>query len=82
MSRPFPDVPLDVTVLKYRLEDSQRQAKVDHALRQAGVSRQGWLSRRSGWLLCQMGRRLVAVGGRLKQYGVPQAMPSGALQDA
>jgi hypothetical protein len=75
MSSPFPDVPLDATMMKLRVEDTRHKAELSRALRQAGVVRQPWLARRSGYVLCQVGRKLVDVGERLKRYDVPRAMP-------
>jgi hypothetical protein len=77
MSCPFPDVPLEPTMMKLRVEDTRRQAEVSHALRHGGVVRQGWLTRRSCRMLCLFGRKLVDVGERLKQSDVPQAIPAG-----
>jgi hypothetical protein len=81
MSRPFPDVPLEATMMKLRVEDTRRQAEVSYALRHAGVERQRWLTRQSCHVLCQLGRKLVEMGERLKQFDVPQAIPAGGLQD-
>lgn len=81
MSCPFPDVPLEATMMKLRVEDTRRQAEENHALRHAGVVRQRWLTWQSRHVLCQLGRKLVEMGERLKQFDVPQAIPSGGLQD-
>jgi hypothetical protein len=77
MSRPFPDVPLEATMMKMRVEDTRRQAEMSHALRGAGIVRQRWLARRSCHVLCLLGRKLVEVGERLKQFEVVPALPSG-----
>jgi hypothetical protein len=81
MSCPFPDVPLDATMMKLRVEDTRRQAEESHALRHARVVRQRRLTRWSCQVLGLLGRTLVDVGERLKQFDVPQAIPSGGLQD-
>jgi hypothetical protein len=81
MSCPFPDVPLEATMMKLRVEDTRRQAEESRALRHARVVRQRWLTRRSCHMLCLLGRKLVDVGERLKQFDVPQAIPAGGLQD-
>lgn len=81
MSHPFPDIPLEATMMKLRVDDTRRKAEVSHALRQAGVLGQGWLARRSCHALCQLGRWLVDVGERLKQLDVPQPIPAGGLWD-
>lgn len=80
MSRPFPDVPLEATMMKLRVEDTRLQAEVNHALHNAGIVRQRWLTRRSCHMLCRFGCRLVDVGERLKQFDAPQAIPAGGLQ--
>ena len=81
MSRSFPDVPLEATMMKLRVEDTRRQAEASHALHHAGIVRQRWLARRSCHMLCRLGRKLVDVGEQLKQFDVPQAIPAGGLQD-
>lgn len=62
-------------MMRVRAEEEQRRAEFRTLLRQAGIERQGWLSRPSGWLLCQLGRLLVALGERLKRYGRPESLP-------
>jgi hypothetical protein len=67
-------------MMKLRVEDTRRQAEMSRALRDAGVVRQPWLTRRSCRVLCQLGRKLVTVGERLKQFDVPPASGWG-MQD-
>jgi hypothetical protein len=81
MSRTLPDVPLEATMMKLRVEDTRLRAEVNHALHNAGIVRQRWLTQRSCRMLCRLGRRLVDVGEQLKQYDVPQAIPAGGLQE-
>ncbi len=81
MSRPFPDIPLEATMMKLRVDDARRQAEASHALRQAGVVEQGWLTRQSSHVLCRLGAWLVDVGERLEHIGMPQAIPARRLQD-
>ena len=77
MSRPFPDVPLEATMMKMRAEDTRRQAEERHVLRHAGVVRQRWLTWQSRHVLCQLGLKLMEMGERLKQFDVPPALPAG-----
>ena len=81
MSRPFPEVPLEATMMKLRVEDTRLQAEENHALHNAGIVRQRWLTRQSCHMLCRLGRKLVDVGAQLKQFDVPQAIPAGGLQE-
>lgn len=59
-------------LIELRVEEALRAAERNRLLREAGIQRQGWLSRQGCWLLCQLGRLLVALGQRLqKRFQVP-----------
>ena len=68
-------------MMKLRVEDTRLQAEVNHALHNAGIVRQRWLTRQICQMLCRLGRKLVDVGEQLKQFDVPQAIPAGGLQE-
>jgi len=59
-------------LMEMRVEEALRAAELHRLLREAGIQRQGWLSRPGCWLLYQLGRLLVALGQRLqKRFQVP-----------
>lgn len=59
-------------LIELRVEEALRAAERNRLLREAGIQRQGWLSRQGCWLLCQLGRLLVALGQLLqKRFQVP-----------
>jgi hypothetical protein len=59
-------------LMEMRVEEALCEAEVARWLREAGVHRPGWLSRRYHWLLCQLGRLLVSLGQYLqRRYRLP-----------
>ena len=68
----FSDGYLTELLVKEHVEEVLRTAETNRWVREAGLRRQGWLSRTTSWLLCQLGRLLEAWGRRLQErYQLP-----------
>jgi hypothetical protein len=68
----FSDQYLTERLMRECVEEALQTAEMNRWVREAGLQRQGWLSRTGCWLLCRLGRLLEAWGQRLQErYQLP-----------
>lgn len=68
----FSDQYLTERLVNERVEATLHTAEMDRWVQEAGLQRQGGLSRAGCWLLCRLGRLLEAWGQRLQErYQLP-----------